>query len=125
MSMALSRSGRRMLSTNCRPSTLGCWRRYQLSAFLTSQTGAVDAALLACAHADGLTVLHIADGVGLGVFRVMRATIMSILAASGSSLFSETMLVSISLSITRLLRPCSKVTPNTSLCSTARGRSPR
>ena len=29
----------------------------------------MDAALLACAHADGLTVLHIADGVGLGVFQ--------------------------------------------------------
>ena len=35
---------------------------------LPRQTGAVDAALLARAHADGLSVLHIADGVGLGVF---------------------------------------------------------
>ena len=33
------------------------------------QTGAVDAALLAGAHADGLTVLDVADGVGLGVFQ--------------------------------------------------------
>ena len=31
------------------------------------QAGAVDAALLAGAHADGLAVLHVADGVGLGV----------------------------------------------------------
>ena len=36
---------------------------------LSRQTGAVDAALLACAHADGLTVLDVADGVGLGVFQ--------------------------------------------------------
>ena len=35
---------------------------------LSRQTGAVDAALLACAHADGLSVLDVADGVGLGVF---------------------------------------------------------
>ncbi|CAN4039645.1 acetyl-CoA carboxylase, carboxyltransferase subunit beta, partial [Dysosmobacter welbionis] len=33
------------------------------------QAGAVDAALLACSHADGLSVLHVADGVGLGVFQ--------------------------------------------------------
>ena len=33
------------------------------------QTRAVDAALLARAHADGLAVLHIADGVGLGVLQ--------------------------------------------------------
>ena len=33
------------------------------------QAGAVDAALLACPHADGLAVLHVADGVGLGVFQ--------------------------------------------------------
>ena len=32
------------------------------------QTGAVDAALLAGAHPDSLPVLHIAHGVGLGVF---------------------------------------------------------
>ena len=37
--------------------------------FLACQAGAVDAALLACAHTDGLAVLHIADGVGLGVFQ--------------------------------------------------------
>ena len=35
---------------------------------LSRKSGAVDAALLARAHADGLTVFHIADGVGLGVF---------------------------------------------------------
>ena len=33
------------------------------------QAGAVDAALLARAYADGLAVLHVADGVGLGVFQ--------------------------------------------------------
>ena len=36
---------------------------------VAGQTGAVDAALLAGAHADGLTVLHVADGVGLGIFQ--------------------------------------------------------
>ena len=36
---------------------------------LAGQTGAVDAALLAGAHADGLSVLHIADGIGLGIFQ--------------------------------------------------------
>ena len=33
------------------------------------QTSAVDAALLPCTNADGLTVLHIADRIGLGVFQ--------------------------------------------------------
>ena len=37
--------------------------------FVPRQTGTVDAALLARAHADGLAVLHIADGVGLGVLQ--------------------------------------------------------
>ena len=36
---------------------------------LTGQTGAVDAALLACAHADGLTVVGVAHAVGLGVLQ--------------------------------------------------------
>ena len=36
---------------------------------LTGQTGAVDAALLACAHADGLTIIGIAHAVGLGVLQ--------------------------------------------------------
>ncbi len=33
------------------------------------QSGAVDAALLACAHTDGLAVFDVADGVGLGVLQ--------------------------------------------------------
>ncbi len=36
-SMALSRSGRRMSSTNWRPRTLGCWRSHQLSALLPAR----------------------------------------------------------------------------------------
>ena len=36
--------------------------------FLTCQTGTVYTGLLACAHADGLSVFYEADGVGLGVF---------------------------------------------------------
>ena len=35
----------------------------------SGQPGAVDAALLACAHADGHPVLHIAHRVGLGVLQ--------------------------------------------------------
>ena len=48
---------------------LGMLAQIPVVRLLACQTGAVDAALLACAHADGLTVLHVADGVGLGVFQ--------------------------------------------------------
>ena len=36
---------------------------------VAGQAGAVDAGLLAGAHADGLAVLGVADRVGLGVFQ--------------------------------------------------------
>ena len=36
---------------------------------LTGQTGAVDTALLACTHADGLTIIGVAHAVGLGVLQ--------------------------------------------------------
>ena len=36
---------------------------------LACQTGAVDAALLACAHTDGLTMIGVAHAVGLGVLQ--------------------------------------------------------
>ena len=37
--------------------------------FLARQTGAVHSGLLSRAHADGLAILHIAHGIGLGVFQ--------------------------------------------------------
>ena len=37
--------------------------------FLPGETGAVDTALLPGANADGLAVLHIADRIGLGIFK--------------------------------------------------------
>ena len=52
-----------------RKMNLGHMAQLPVVGFLACQAGAVDAALLACAHTDGLAVLHIADGVGLGVFQ--------------------------------------------------------
>ena len=81
---------------------------------VSCQTGTVDAALLAGSDADGLSVLY---------FRVIRAIIRSRRAASGKSLFWVGMFSKSSAPFSLIsLRPCSKVMPNTSLCSMGAGR---
>ena len=67
--MALSRSGRRMSVHKLEAQHLGMLPDQPVVRLIARQPGAVDAALLARAHADGLAVLHIAHGVGLGVFQ--------------------------------------------------------
>ena len=87
-SMALSRSGRRMSSANGRPSTFGMLAQIPDVRLVARQARAVDAALLAGAHADGLSVLDIADGVGLGVFQGDQGTQSDhALASSGGLCF--------------------------------------
>ena len=66
-SIALSRSGRRMPSTNCKPSTLGMLPQEPVVRLIARQSRAVDTALLACAYTDGHAILDIANRVGLRV----------------------------------------------------------
>ena len=53
--------------------------------------------------------------------RVIREIMRSRTAASGRFLFAVTILLNSSLSILKLFRPCSKVTPNTSFVSIGSG----
>ena len=53
--------------------------------------------------------------------RVIKDMMRSLTASSGRFLFSVTMFVSRERSILKLFLPCSKVTPNTCLCSIGSG----
>ena len=66
--MALSRLGLPTSSRKGQVEHLGHVAKLPVVRLLAGQTGAVDAALLTGADADDLSVLHVADAVGLGVF---------------------------------------------------------
>ena len=120
--MVLSRSGRRMSSLKGRAKHLRMLAQIPDIRLIARQAGAVDAGLLASAHADDLAVLCIADGVGLGIFQGNQGNQQVALSLlPGNLLLSVTTLESMASSIFSSLRPCSKVTPYTSLCSTGAG----
>ena len=120
--MALSRIGLCHIVTEGQVQHLVHVAQLPVVGLLTGQTGAVDAALLAGTHADGLTIIGVAHAVGLGVLQGDEGNNESRFCSSVTSLFSVTQLFSmVSALMTSSLRPCSKVMPYTCLCSMGAG----
>ena len=101
---------------------LGHMAQLPVVGLLAGQTGAVDAALLARAHADDLAVLHVAHAVGLRVFQGNQAQAPGRVSARRSgSCFRSPCFPACCCRSSGLLRPCSKVMPYTCLCSRETG----
>ena len=101
------------------PWDVGATTRCRLSYL---QTGAVNAALLAGTNADGLTVFHIANGVRLCIFECDEGDGQIAHGRGGQLLVLRGALVEkVRIRKIHLVRPCSKVTPNTCLRSMGSG----